>query len=122
MSEGVAVRHMAHGADHHHPLHAARTPAWTGRATNFAVFAQHAADLTLLRRGVQLAQVGMADGVVLDRRSERMDGLEVRGVLVQEVRQDEHRDRDVLVSEEVDDGRITPEPRSTIDRYVFRLP
>jgi PiT family inorganic phosphate transporter len=39
MSEGVAVRHMAHGADHHHPLHAARTPAWTSRATNFAVFA-----------------------------------------------------------------------------------
>src|SRR5260221_434548 len=38
MSEGVAVRHMAHGADHHHPLHAARTPAWTSRATSFGVF------------------------------------------------------------------------------------
>jgi inorganic phosphate transporter, PiT family len=39
MSEGTAMRHVTHGRDHHHPLHAARTPAWTSRATTFSVFA-----------------------------------------------------------------------------------
>jgi hypothetical protein len=33
MSEATAGRH------HHHPLHSSRTPAWTGRATSFGVFA-----------------------------------------------------------------------------------
>jgi inorganic phosphate transporter, PiT family len=39
MSEGTAVRRIAHGTHHHHPLHAARTPPWTRRATSFGVFA-----------------------------------------------------------------------------------
>src|SRR5215469_14889836 len=33
MSEATAARH------HHHPLHHSRSPAWTGRATSFGVFA-----------------------------------------------------------------------------------
>ena len=39
MTARHAVHHTAHAGDHHHPLHAARTPAWTSRATNFGVFA-----------------------------------------------------------------------------------
>src|SRR5262249_35794389 len=73
-------------------------------AEDGGVVVERPADLSLLGAGCEAAQVWVRDGVVLDRRAEVVDGLEVLRVLVHVDGRRKDRDRDLLVAEIVDDG------------------